>query len=152
VKIRTVKANSRKRAFQLATSHRRYEIPYFKVDPAPSATDPVVSVSVDPELGFEAFTYELASGTEGTVHIDQVLEHNQDPAYMRDLILYKLTLEARRRVEEYPMSKRQIIGRLGTSPTQFYRLLDTSNNRKSIDRMLELLHVLDCEVELVVKP
>ncbi|RKZ11808.1 hypothetical protein DRQ50_12955, partial [bacterium] len=58
----------------------------------------------------------------------------------------------RRRVEVYPMSKRQIIHRLGTSPTQFYRLLDTSNTRKSVDRMLELLHVLDCEVELVVKP
>ena len=151
MKIRSVRANSRKRVFQLATWRQRYEIPYFKVDPVPSPSDPVVAVTVDPELGAEAFTYELASGAEGTVHIDQVLDHNQDPAYMRDLILYRLTLEAKQRVAEYPMSKRQIIRRLGTSPTQFYRLLDTANSRKSVDRMLELLHVLECEVDLVVK-
>ena len=42
--------------------------------------------------------------------------------------------------------------RLGTSATQFYRLLDQTNDRKSIDQMLMLLHVLNCDVDLIVRP
>ena len=44
-----------------------------------------------------------------------------------------------------------MIRRLGTSPAQLYRLLDQTNSRKSIDQMLALLRVLDCDVELVVR-
>ena len=44
-----------------------------------------------------------------------------------------------------------MIRRLGTSATQFYRLLDQTNYRKSIDKLLALLHVLDCDVDLVVR-
>jgi hypothetical protein len=44
-----------------------------------------------------------------------------------------------------------MIRRLGTSATQFYRLLDQTNYRKSIDQILMLLHILDCDVNLVVK-
>jgi hypothetical protein len=40
---------------------------------------------------------------------------------------------------------------LGTSPAQLYRLLDQTNYAKSIDQLLALLSILDCEVELVVK-
>ena len=34
---------------------------------------------------------------------------------------------------------------------QFYRLLDQTNCRKSVDQMLAFLQVLDCDVELVVR-
>jgi hypothetical protein len=88
---------------------------------------------------------------QGSVHIEQVLEYKQDPRYMRDVLLYKLTIEARKRVEESAVSRREIIRRLGTSPAQFYRLLDPTNYRKSVDRMLFLLHVLDCDVDLVIR-
>ena len=88
---------------------------------------------------------------EGTIHIEQVLEYNQDPAYLRDALLYRLTLEAQKRVEASPLSKREIIRRLGTSATQFYRLIDQTNYRKSVDHVLNLLHVLDCDVDLVVR-
>ena len=70
---------------------------------------------------------------------------------MRDILLYKLTVEARKRVEESPLSKREIIRRLDTSPAQFYRLMDTTNTRKTMDKVLRLLHVLECDVEFVVK-
>jgi len=63
-----------------------------------------------------------------------------------------LTLEAERRLAASPLSKREVIRRLGTSPTQFYRLLDPTNYRKSIDGVLELLRVLECDVDLVVRP
>ena len=45
----------------------------------------------------------------------------------------------------------EIIRRLGTSPAQFYRLIDPTNYRKTVDKMLLLLQVLDCEVDVVVR-
>jgi hypothetical protein len=83
--------------------------------------------------------------------VDEVLEYNEDPDYLRDLLLYKLTVEAQKRVAASQLSKREIIRRLGTSASQFYRLLDQTNYRKSVGQLLALLHVLDCDVDLVVK-
>ncbi|MCK4412677.1 MAG: hypothetical protein KAY32_03950 [Candidatus Eisenbacteria sp.] len=151
MKIRSVKSNNHRKAFEVRTSARVLAFPFAKASPQPSVKDALIRVWVDPELGREGFTYVLQSGREGTIHIDQVLEYNQDPRYMRDLLLHKLTIEAIRRVEKTWLSKREIIRRLGTSATQFYRLLDPTNYRKSIDQMLRLLSVLDCEVELVVR-
>lgn len=151
MKIRSIKTNNRKRAFEIGTWRQPYLFPYSKAHPSPGTADPVVETAIDEELGREAFSYKLASGKEGTVHIEQVLEYNQDPGYLRDLLLYKLTVAAQERVEQSDLSKREIIRRLGTSPAQFYRLLDTTNYRKSVDKVLFLLHVLDCEVDLVVR-
>jgi hypothetical protein len=151
MKIRVVSQNNRKRAFEVGTWRQSFLFPYSKADPPPTAKDAVVEVSVDTELGREGFTYRLASGREGSVHIEQVLEYNQDPSYMRDLLLYRLTIEAQKRVDASALSKREIIRRLGTSPSQFYRLLDPTNYRKSVDKVLFLLHVLECDVDLVVR-
>ena len=70
-----------------------------KAEPTPNTDDPIERLFVDAELDREAFTFLLESGDEGTVHIDQVLEYNQDPRYLGDALLYKLTLEAQQRVE-----------------------------------------------------
>jgi len=43
------------------------------------------------------------------------------------------------------------VERLGTSATQFYRLLDPANYTNSIGQLISLLEILDCEVELVVR-
>jgi len=151
MKIKKVTANNRKKAFEVHTASKSYSFPYAKLERRPTGADRIEAVFVDPELGREAFTYVLHSGTEGTVHIDHVLEYNEHHGYLRDLLLYKLTLEAQERVESSPLSKREIIRRLGTSATQFYRILDQTNYRKSIDQVLSLLHVLDCDVDLIVK-
>ncbi len=151
MKIRSVHHDNRKKAFEVITYGGRYLFPYAKLEVRPTRQNPIKRVYLDEELGNEAFTYELASGGEGTVHIDQVLEYNSDPRYMRDLLLYKLTLAAQKRVKRSTLSKRELIRRLGTSPAQFYRLLDQTNYTKSIDQLMALLGVLDCEVDLVVK-
>jgi hypothetical protein len=151
MKIRSVKPNNRRKVFEVKTSTRGLVFPYSKADPRPTSADPVATVGPDKELGREGFTYALASGRVGTIHVEQVLEYNEDPGYLRNLLLYRLTLEAHKRVESSPLSKREIIRRLGTSATQFYRLLDQTNYRKSVDQLLSLLQVLDCEVELVVR-
>ncbi len=151
MKITSVVANNRKRAFEVRTRRGEWLFPYGKAEPSPTASDPLVEVFVDPELGREGFTYLLASGAEGSVHIDHVLDYNEEPGYMRDLLLYNLTVEALERLETSALSRREIIRRLGTSPAQFYRLIDPTNYRKSVDKLLALLQVLDCEVDLVVR-
>lgn len=151
MRIRSVCCNNRKKAFQVKLSKGMLPFPYSKAEPRPSARDPIITVRVDRELGGEGFTYVLESGKDGTVHSEQVLEYNQDPHYLRDTLLYKLTIEAQKRVKASPLSKREIIRRLGTSATQLYRLLDQTNYNKFIDQLLSLLHVLDCEVELQVR-
>lgn len=151
MKIRSVRPNNRRRAFEVETARERYLFPYARSEPTPTAQDAVLTVEIDAELGREAFVYALASGRSGLVHIEQVLEYNQDPVYMRNLLLYRLTVEVQQRMEQSPLAKREIIRRLGTSPAQLYRLLDQTNYRKSVDQMLRLLQVLDCEVDLVVR-
>ncbi len=151
MKIKSVACNNHKKAFEVATRDKRYWFPYARLDVRPSRENPVKSVRVDEELGNEAFTYELRSGEEGTVHIDHVLDYNRDPRYATELLLYRLALAAKKRVESSPLSTRELIRRLGTSPAQFYRLLDPTNYTKSVGQLLTLLSILDCEVDLIVK-
>jgi len=150
VKIRKVAANNRRKAFEVQVGSKKLPFPYAKLDIRPTPDDRVAECFVDRELGGEAFTYVLESGAEGTVHVDHVREYNEDPEYLSELMVYELTLEARKRVETSGLSKRELIRRLGTSATQFYRLLDPANTRKSIGQLVALLHLLDCEVQLVV--
>jgi len=148
MKIRSLKMNNHKKAFELRTYKDRYEYPYAMLDTQPTDEDRIVNAYIDPDLGNEAITYELTSGAEDTIHIDRILEHNRDPSYMRDLLLYKLTIEAKKLVESSPVGIRELGRRLGTSPTQIYRLLDEENTRKSLDRVFELLSVLQCRIDI----
>jgi hypothetical protein len=151
VKIRKVEVNNRKGEFRVVTySGDGYVFPYAKSEPRPDAGDRVADAHVDRELASEAFTYVLESGDEGSIHLDQVLEYNEDPTYLRDLLVYQLTVEARQRVEQSGLSRRELARRLKTSVPQLYRLLDTTNTRKSMNQLVSLLQVLDCSVELVV--
>lgn len=151
MKITNVTANNRRKAFEVTTRTGVFYLPFVEAHPAPSVADQVRNVYADKELGREGFTYVLTSGREGTIHIDSVLEYNKDPNTMSDLLLYNLTIEAQKRVEQSDLSTREIIRRLGTSATQFYRLLDQTNYSKSLKQLVTLLSILDCEVELVVR-
>lgn len=151
MKIRHVTLNNRRKAFEVRLGQRLLPYPYAQADPRPSGGDAVQRVGVDHETGREAFWYELSSGTRGFVHVEQVLDYNRDPSYVRDQLLYRLTLEAQRHTARSPLARREIIRRLGTSAAQFYRLLDQTNYRKSIDQMLALLQVVGCNVDLVVR-
>src|SRR5207245_7558966 len=111
-------------------------------EPTPTMQDPIADLFVDPETGREAFTYVLHSGRTGTVHVEQVLEYNQDPAHLRNLLLYRLTLEAQKRIAASPLSKREIVRRLGTQAAQLYRLLDQPNYRQPLYQMVDLLQFM----------
>jgi hypothetical protein len=152
MKIRKVSANDRKKEFSvLNRAGVEYTFPYARATPRPGREDRVAEVSVDKELGSEAFTYVLESGNEGSIHIEQVLEYNEDPNYLADLLLYKLSVEAQQRIDHCGLSRRQIARRLKTSLPQLYRLLDPANTRKSMQQLVALLHILDCDVDLVVR-
>jgi hypothetical protein len=151
MRILSARHNNRKKVFEVRTSAKALAFPYAKADPRPTPDNPVKRVFVDEELGREGFTYELESGLTGTIHVEQVLEYNQDPNHLRDLLLYRLTLEAQKRIDKSPLSKREIVRRLGTSAAQLYRLLDQTNYRKSVDQLVSLLQVLECDVDLVVR-
>lgn len=152
MKIRKVEANNRKGEFRVVTrSGAAYVLPYVKTEPRPDSGNKVVEVVADRELAREAFTYTLESGDEGSIHLEQVLEYNRDPAYLRDALVYQLTLEASRRIDRSGLSRRELARRLHTSASQLYRLLDPKNTKKSIDPLVSLLQVLGCSVEIVVR-
>ncbi len=152
MKMRSVISNNRRNEFTVVTrSGNTYTFPYAESDPRPGSDDRIEEVFIDKELGNEAFTYILESGKEGSVHIEQVLEYNEDPKYLAELLIYKLTLEAQKGIEESGLSMRQIAKRLNTSVPQLYRLLDPTNTRKSMSQLVALLHVLNRDVDLVVK-
>jgi len=152
VKIKTVTANNRKKAFEVSTTSETYSFPYALLRVRPDGANRVAEVFPDEELGSEAFTYRLADGQEDTIHLDAVLEYNRDPTYLKDLLLHRLTVEAQRAVESSDLSKRELIRALGTSASQFYRLLDPTNHKKSVGQMLALLHLLGREVDVIVSP
>lgn len=152
MKIRKVECNNQKKTFEVTTfSGRAFSYPYAKISPCPDSENQIHEVYPDVDFGKEAFTYVLESGDEGTVHIDHLLEYSDAPEYMARLALHKLTVEARKRVEESPLSKREIMRRLGTSQAQLYRLLDPANYKKSMNQLVELLAAVDCEVDMVVR-
>ena len=151
-KLCRVTVNNRKRQFDVTTrSGRVLPLPFSKLDPRPTPDNLVREVFVDRELGNEGFTYRLGSGSEGSVHVDQVLEYNEDPGYLSDQLIYQLTLEAERRVEASGLSRRELARRLNTSVPQLYRLLSPANTRKSMTQLIALLQVLGCDVAVVVK-
>ena len=153
MKVDSVSINNRRKEFSVTTrSGAAYTFPYAEAEPRPGTANRIEEVFVDKELGNEAITYVLDSGDEGSIHIEQILEYNEDPGYMAELLTYKLTLEARHGIESSGLSRRQIAKRLKTSVPQLYRLLDPANTSKSINQLVALLHVLNCNVELIVTP
>lgn len=152
MKIDRVSANNRKKAFRIETAESTYSFPYALLQLQPDSKNRITEVFPDSDLGMEGFTYRLADGREDTIHIDAVLEYNRDPTYLNGLLLHRLTLEAQKAVESSEVSKRELIRRLGTSASQFYRLLDSTNTTKSVGQMLALLHLLGQEVDVVISP
>ena len=150
MKIRSVIPVTRRRAFSIQTGRGSFEFPWSELDVVPSAADPVVEAFPDPELGREGFTYRLASGAEGTVHVDHVLRFVRDPDYQRKDLLYALTNEAIDSLAASGRTKRSLARQLGTSLAQLARLLDPANGTKSVDQMIRLLAAMGRSVELRV--
>ncbi len=148
--IASLVVNNHRKAFVLKTKKGDYPLPFSRLPVPPTRENPVRDAYVDPECAHQAFRYVLADGSEDIVPLDAALDYNRDPDYMRDLLLHNLTCKALDALEQTPLSKREITRRLGTSASQFYRLIDTTNYSKTVDQMVRLLQALDCQVEVEV--
>lgn len=150
MKIESVTVDNRRRSFEVRTPARTYPFPYALLRTQPDSKNRITEAFPDEDIGREGFSYRLEDGTADTIHLDAVLEYNQDPAYLNGLLLHRLTVAANNAVAESELSKRELIRRLGTSASQFYRLLDPTNHTKSVGQMLALLHLLGQDVDFVV--
>lgn len=152
MRISDVRANNRKKVFEVRIDEGEYSFPFARLSLSPSSSDRVREVYPDQEVGCEAFTYRLESGAEDTVHMDAVLEYNEDPTLLNEILLHRLTVELHRAMGESSLSKREMIRRLRTSPSQLYRILDPTYSGKSVGQMIFLLRLLGREVDVVVRP
>ena len=151
MKINRVLVDNRKKSFLIQAGERSFEFPFSQLKVKPSKENLISHVEVERELGNEGFTYQLQSGQSDTVHIDHVLHACQDPEFQRTQLIYELTIQAQRSLVESKLTKRQVARLLKTSPAQLYRLLDQTNNKKTIDQMVKLMLCLGKEVIIKLK-
>lgn len=147
MKIRNVHLNNHKKVIEIETPKGAFELPFSMLEAPPTPQNGIEKIFVDQELGKEAITYILKSGVEESVHLDVFLDFNKDPDYLRMLFLFELTIAAQNALKKSKTSKNAICRRLKTSPSQLARLLDQTNHKKSVDRMLDLLAVLGVNVK-----
>jgi len=102
-------------------------------------------------LSNEGFTYLLQNGKEDTIHIDAVLDYNEDPDFMKEIRLHKMTVKAIELFKKKKITKAELRRRMDCSKVQLDRLLDTAFYGKTTDQMIKLLKALDCEVEILFK-
>jgi diguanylate cyclase (GGDEF)-like protein/PAS domain S-box-containing protein len=147
-----VRANNRRRAFEIRANGRDLVFPYGRLEPPPGDGDRVVEARPAEVAGDPAFHYRFASGFEGTVTLERVRQYEEGPARRTEELLEKLTREARSAVARSDLSKREISRLLGTSTSQLYRLLDPEYRGKSAGQMLALLHAMGTEVRVEIDP
>ena len=147
-KIKSVFVNRKKRALEIVLSNQsQLSLPFTRLELKPTALNPIIDAYVDSELGNKAVTYILKSQREGSLHLHAFLDYNRDPNYLRELLLYKMTLESQQQIKKSALSKNESTRRLKTSPSQLAMLVDPKNKLKTVDNMLRLLAVLGCDVE-----
>lgn len=150
MKIRSVRFDNRRQSFHVTAGTRTYELPYAAMDRTRGRLK-VVRVYPDPELGYQGFAFELDTGEEGGVHMDNVLLVNGNPRAVRENTLHNLTVASLDALSEAGLTKRALARRLGTSMSQLARLFDPTNKTKSIEQMMALLRALGRDVEVVVR-
>ena len=151
MKIDSVTVSHRTKSFTISYKGKKMNFPFAKLNVRPRNREKIVKLYIDPETANEWFTYQLSSGREGSVPLDAVLEYNKDPEYIRKMTLFRMTVMALDALKKSGLSKRELSRRLKTSPSQIYRLLDTTNYKKSVDEMVKLLAVLSIDLAILLK-
>ena len=141
-KFRKVDFDNKKRVFHLEySSGLKVDCPYSAL----GIRDRVVEAGPDPEVGRHSFYFRLNTGKKDYVPHDQPLHIVQNPEYVRETTLFEVTKQLNRFIRESKVSKRELARRLGTSLTQLARLLDTTNYKKELSRLIELAAMLNYE-------
>lgn len=141
----------RSKGFIVHMGKRRLFYPFAMLDPRPTLKDPFIRGYADGTFGNEVVHYVLQSGKQGRISAEDVLHYYREVSELRGKVLYTLSIEAWERIQQSPLSRRQILKRLRTSASQLDRLLDETNFYKSINGVLDLLEVLGCDVDITVR-
>lgn len=141
-KFKKVEFDNKKRVFYLVyTSGLRIECPYSAL----GIHNKVIETAPDPESGKHSFYFILDNGKKEFVPYDQPLHIAQHPEYVKQQTLYKITKQLNEFIKNARVSKRELSRRLGTSMSQLARLLDTTNYKKELSRLIELASLLNYE-------
>src|SRR3990167_2866194 len=141
-KFKKVEFDNKKRVFNLKyTSGLPIECPYSAL----GIRGKVVETGPDSAVGRHSFYFILENGKKEFVPYDQPLHIVQNPEYVKEQTLYEVTKELGKLIKKSKVSKRELARRLGTSLSQLARLLDTTNYKKELSRLIELAAMLDYE-------
>ncbi len=141
-RFRKAEFDNKMRMFHLEyTSDLKVDCPYSAL----GIHDKVVESGPDPEVGRHSFYFVLSNGKKDYVPYDQPLHIVQNPEYVRQQTLFEVTDRLNRLIEESKVPKRELARRLGTSLSQLARLLDTTNYKKELSRLIEIAAMLNYE-------
>lgn len=141
-KFQKVEFNNKKRVFYLEyTSGLKIECPYSAL----GIRGKVIEAAPDSEVGKHSFYFILENDEKEFVPFDQPLHIVQNPEYVKERTLYEVTKQLNEFIKKSKVSKRELARRLGTSLSQLARLLDTTNYKKELSRLIELAAMLNYE-------
>ena len=147
-KFELVTFNNKKKVFHLIyTSGLQVECPYSSL----SIGKNVVEAGPDKEVGSHCFYFVLENGYTGCVPFDQPLHIIRHPDYVREEVLYKVTVELQDIIALKKIPKRELARRLKTSVTQVNRLLDQTNYNKDLSRLIEIATIIGYEFKWSLK-
>lgn len=141
-KFKSARHDNKKRLFNLEySSGLKIECPYSAL----GIKGAVVEASPDNESGRHSFYFDLENGVREFVPFDQPLHIVQNPEYVRQQTLYEVTKQLNVFIQKSKIPKRELARRLKTSLSQLSRLLDTTNYKKELSRLIELAAMLNYE-------
>mgnify|MGYP003667377322 FL=1 len=148
ITIKSVNVNNYAKKITIEVKRAVYIMPFAKLMTKPTRNNPIIEIFVDQELAGEAVTYMLKNGEVDSIPLDAFLDYNRNPDYLKKIFLFEMTNVALNKLKSTQISKNEICKRLRTSPSQLARLLDPTNTKKTMDKMLELLVILGADVQL----
>ena len=141
-KFKKVTFDNKKRTFHLEySSGLKVDCPYSALGIREKVTD----AAPDSEVGDHSFYFVLESGKKDYVPYDQPLHIAQNPEYLKQQTLYEMTKAINEFIRKEKVPKRELARRLDTSMSQLSRLLDTTNYKKELSRLIEIAAMLNYE-------
>ena len=111
--------------------------------PASRSKGKVIEAAPDLEDGGHSFYFVMENGKKDYVPFDQPLHIVQNPSYVKEYTLFQMTKKLNEFIKAEGVSKRELARRLDTSLSQLTRLLDTTNYKKELSRLIEITAMLN---------
>jgi hypothetical protein len=141
-KFKTVGFDNKKRVFKLEyTSGLKVVCPYSVL----GIREKVKDAGPDSEAGEHSFYFVVESGKKEYIPYDQPLHVVQNPEYVKHETLYQMTKAINGFISKEKIPKRELARRLSTSMSQLSRLLDNTNYKKELSRLIEIAAMLNYE-------